>query len=100
MTLREAGKRAIVLEASNRAGGRARTDYPAALGGVWFDMGAVRFHDAEHNPRVTLARAADDTLLRSDEICQERTFIGDRIATDANWLPMRICGQATRRRPM
>ena len=80
---RDAGRRALVLEASGRAGGRAWTDYPAALGGVWFDMGAVWFHDAEHNPMVPIARAAGDTLLRSDEIRQERTFIGGRPATDA-----------------
>ena len=81
--LRDAGKRAVVLEASNRVGGRARTDYPVALGGVWVDMGAIWFHDAEHNPLVPIARAAGDTLLRSDEIRQERTFVGDRLATEA-----------------
>jgi monoamine oxidase len=81
--LRDAGVRAVVLEASNRVGGRARTDFPAALGGVWFDMGAVWFHNAEHNPLVPIARAAGDTLLRSDEIRQERTFVGDRLATEA-----------------
>jgi monoamine oxidase len=82
-TLREAGMRTVVLEASERAGGRAWTDYPAALGGVWFDMGAIWFHDAEHNPLVPIARAAGDTLLRSDEIRQELTFIGNRVATTA-----------------
>jgi monoamine oxidase len=46
-------------------------------------MGAVWFHDAEHNPLVPIARAAGDTLLRSDEIRQERTFIGNRLASDA-----------------
>ena len=79
--VRDGGKRAVVLEASNRVGGRAWTDHPAALGGVWFDMGAIWFHDAEHNPLVPIARAAGDTLLRSDEIRQERTFVGDRLAT-------------------
>jgi monoamine oxidase len=81
--LRESGKRAVILEASDRAGGRAWTDHPASLGGVWFDMGAVWFHDAEHNPLVPIARAAGDTLLRSDEIRKERTFIGNRLATRA-----------------
>jgi monoamine oxidase len=81
--LRGAGCRALVLEASGRVGGRAWTDHPAALGGVWFDMGAVWLHDAEHNPLVPIARAAGDTLLRSDEIRQERTLIGDRVATNA-----------------
>jgi monoamine oxidase len=81
--VRDQGRRALVLEASNRVGGRAWTDYPAALGGVWFDMGAVWFHDAERNPLVPIARAAGDTLLRSDEIRKERTFIGDRVANAA-----------------
>jgi monoamine oxidase len=81
--VRDSGKRAVVLEASHRVGGRAWTDHPAALGGVWFDMGAIWFHDAEHNPLVPIARAAGDTLLRSDEIRQERTFVGDRLATAA-----------------
>jgi monoamine oxidase len=80
---RDHGRRAVVLEASGRIGGRAWTDHPASLGRVWFDMGAVWFHDAEHNPLVTIAQTAGDTLLRSDEIRRERTFIGDRMATDA-----------------
>ena len=78
--IRDAGLRAVVLEASGRVGGRAWTAYPQQLGGVWFDMGAVWFHDAEHNPLVPIAQAAGDTLLRSDDIRQERTFIGDRLA--------------------
>ncbi|MDR3533928.1 MAG: NAD(P)/FAD-dependent oxidoreductase [Rhodopila sp.] len=81
--LRDSGKRAVVLEASGRVGGRAWTAYPAALGGVWFDMGAVWFHDAENNPLVPIARAAGDTLLQSDEIRTERTFVGDRTTTKA-----------------
>ena len=80
---RDSGRRAVILEASNRAGGRAWTDYPAVLGGVWFDMGAIWFHDAEHNPLMPIATAAGDRLLRSDEIRKERTFIGNRLATKA-----------------
>ena len=80
--LRDAGKRAVVLEASSRVGGRAWTDHPPSLGGVWFDMGAIWFHDGEHNPLVPIAKAAGDKLLRSDEIRQERTFIGNRMAAE------------------
>ncbi|PPQ36088.1 flavin monoamine oxidase family protein [Rhodopila globiformis] len=90
--VRQAGRRAVVLEASGRAGGRAWTTYPAALGGAWFDMGAVWLHDAEHNPLVPIASAAGDRLLRSDELRQERIFVGNRLATadelaayDAAW---------------
>ena len=81
--LRDQGRRYVVLEASARAGGRAWTEYPAALGGVWFDMGAVWLHDAEHNPLTPIARAAGDTLLRSDELRTERTYFGDRLITAA-----------------
>jgi monoamine oxidase len=80
---RDHGRRAVVLEASGRVGGRAFTDHPVSLGGVWFDMGAVWFHNAERNPLVAIAQQAGDPLLRSDEIRQERTFIGDRLATEA-----------------
>jgi monoamine oxidase len=81
--LQAAGLRCVVLEASGRAGGRAWTTQPEALGGVWFDMGAVWFHDAENNPLVHIARAAGDKLLRSDEVRTERTFVGGRLATAA-----------------
>ncbi|MGE0224058.1 MAG: flavin monoamine oxidase family protein [Acetobacteraceae bacterium] len=81
--LRRHGVRCRVLEAAGRIGGRAWTAYPPALGGVWFDMGAVWLHDAEHNPLVDIARAAGDRLLRSDEIRRERTFVGNRPATPA-----------------
>ena len=53
--LREAGRSALVLEASDRIGGRAWTTHPAELGGVWFDMGAVWLHNAETNPLVPIA---------------------------------------------
>ena len=79
--LRDAGRSALVLEASDRIGGRAWTTHPAALGGVWFDMGAVWLHSAEINPLVPIARAAGDALLRSDELRVERTFVGTREAT-------------------
>jgi len=84
--LRQRGLRAIVLEASARVGGRAFTAYPPQFGGVWFDMGAIWFHDAEHNPLVPIANAAGDRLLRSDTLRRKRTFIGDRVATDAELL--------------
>ena len=80
--LRDKGRSCIVLEASGRVGGRAWTTQPTPLGGVWFDMGAVWFHDAEHNPLVPIAHAAGDRLLRSDEIRTERTYVGDRLMND------------------
>ncbi len=84
--LRHVGRPAIVLEASARVGGRAFTAYPPQFGGVWFDMGAIWFHNAEHNPLVPIANAAGERLLRSDELRRKRTFIGGRPATDAELL--------------
>lgn len=81
--LRDAGRRVTILEASPRVGGRTWTAYPEALGHVWFDMGAVWFHDAEHNPLVEIARRHGDRLLASDAIRTERTFVGERPATEA-----------------
>ncbi|HEY6433035.1 MAG TPA: NAD(P)/FAD-dependent oxidoreductase [Acetobacteraceae bacterium] len=81
--LRERGRSALVLEASDRIGGRAWTAYPAELGGMWFDMGALWLHAAEHNPLVPIARAAGHQLLRSDELRREQSFIGSRPITPA-----------------
>ncbi len=81
-TLRGLGRSCLVLEASGRVGGRAWTANPTALGGVWFDMGAVWFHDAENNPLVPIATAAGDQLLRSDQIRTERTYVGSRLITE------------------
>jgi monoamine oxidase len=83
--LREHGLAAVVLEATDHIGGRAWTTYPEALGGVWFDMGAVWLHWAERNPLVPIAEAAGDLLLRSDELRRKRTFVGTREATPAEY---------------
>ena len=83
--LRDAGRSAVVLEASDRIGGRAWTTHPAELGGVWFDMGAVWLHSAERNPLVPIAQAAGEVLLRADELRRERTFVGTREATPAEY---------------
>lgn len=81
--LRDAGLRYLVLEASGRIGGRAWTTYPGELGGAWFDMGAFWFHDAARNPLVRIARGHGETLLRSDDVRTERTFVHGRPATEA-----------------
>ena len=81
--LRADGRRCLILEASDRVGGRAWTTNPASLGGVWFDMGAIWLHDAENNPLTLIARDAGDRLLRADETRTERTYIGDRLVTAA-----------------
>ena len=81
--LRARGLNAVVLEASRRIGGRAWTVHPPKLGGVWFDMGAIWLHAAERNPLTPIARAAGATLLNSVDLRTERTFVGGRLATEA-----------------
>ena len=82
-SLRRSGLNVVVLEASGRIGGRARTVEEPALGGVWFDHGASWLHVAESNPLVPIAEAAGEVLIDSDELRQERTFIGTRLASEA-----------------
>ncbi len=55
--LRDAGLSTLILEASGRIGGRARTSRPAVLGGAWLDEGAQWLHAPERNPLVEMARA-------------------------------------------
>ncbi|MGA9866625.1 MAG: NAD(P)/FAD-dependent oxidoreductase [Acetobacteraceae bacterium] len=81
--LRDHGRSAVVLEASGRIGGRAWTTHPPELGGVWFDMGALWLHAAERNPLVPIARDANETLLNSADLRNDRIFVGSRTATPA-----------------
>ncbi len=80
--LRRSGLKVLVLEASGRIGGRARTVDEPALGGAWFDHGASWLHVAESNPLVPIAEAAGEVLIDSDVLRNERTFIGTRLATE------------------
>src|SRR5271155_1673692 len=79
--LKAQGRDCVILEASGRTGGRAWTAPPASLGGVWFDMGAVWFHDAEHNPLVPVANAAGDRLPPSAEIPTKGTYVRPPVIT-------------------
>lgn len=82
--LREAGLRCLVLEASARIGGRARTETPAALGGAVFDHGAVWLHDADRNPLTRIARAHGDVLTDSDSTRTRRTWMDGGWANEAD----------------
>jgi monoamine oxidase len=53
------------------------------LGGVAFDHGAQWLHAAETNPLTPLAREAGETLIDTDALRTERTFLGRRWANDA-----------------
>jgi monoamine oxidase len=61
-TLADAGKRALLVEASDRLGGRARTIHVA---GMPLDMGAGWLHSAEHNPWVGIAEAGGFSIYRT-----------------------------------
>ena len=79
--LRKAGRDCVVLEASDRIGGRAFTSHPAALGGAWFDHGATWLHAAERNPLADMARAAGETVIDADAVRRWRLQVGTREAT-------------------
>lgn len=70
-TLRAAGLRCLVLEASGRVGGRARTEEIAA--GEPFDHGASWLHEADDNPLTPLARRLGFTLR--DEARRQRDIL-------------------------
>ncbi|WP_159998839.1 NAD(P)/FAD-dependent oxidoreductase [Roseomonas sp. 18066] len=75
--VRAAGRSLLVLEARDRAGGRARTDRTTL--GAPFDLGATWLHEAGANPLTPLAAGAapfDHDTVRSHRCC-----IGDRLAT-------------------
>jgi len=82
-TLQRRGRRAVVLEASGRVGGRAHTSHPPELGGAWFDHGAQWLHAPARNPLVPIAEEAGIALVDSDTFRTERTFIDGRPVTPA-----------------
>lgn len=77
--LRAAGVLTTLIEAGGRTGGRARTE---TVGADPFDHGASWLHDAERNPLVAMASAADG-LRSSDDDREERVFVAGRPATAA-----------------
>ena len=81
--LRGAGVSVTLLEAGPRIGGRARTTYPIALGGLPFDEGAAWLHAAYDNPLLPFVRPGRDRLVNSDVVSQERVFVGGRLASTA-----------------
>ena len=76
--LREAGRSCVVLEASQRAGGRART---VLVGADAFDLGATWLHDADRNKLADLALAAGDTLIDADAARTRITLIDGQPGT-------------------
>ncbi|MBC9031301.1 FAD-dependent oxidoreductase [Sphingomonas sp. JC676] len=61
-TLADAGKKALLVEASDRLGGRACTLH---VSGMPLDMGAGWLHSAQHNPWVEIAEKSGFTVDRT-----------------------------------
>jgi monoamine oxidase len=61
-TLADAGRKALLVEASDRLGGRA---YTIHVGGMPLDMGAGWLHSAQHNPWVEIAEKTGFTVDRT-----------------------------------
>jgi monoamine oxidase len=87
--VRAGGLSCILIEATNRIGGRART---VAVGGASFDAGASWLHNAERNPLTDLARTHGERLIASGGARDRRRYIGARPACaserddfDATW---------------
>ncbi|WP_419896295.1 flavin monoamine oxidase family protein [Roseomonas sp. USHLN139] len=81
---RQAGRSVLLLEARDRAGGRARTDLTTL--GAPFDLGATWLHEAGANPLTPLAAAAasdHDAPFDHDTVRSHRCLLGDRMATAA-----------------
>jgi monoamine oxidase len=83
-----AGQRVLVLEARNRAGGRAVTDQSL---GVPADLGAAWLHFAGENPWTRLADEAGFNVLRREPGWGAAAYIGARAPTAAE----RSAGQAS-----
>jgi len=80
-TLRAAGWTVLVLEASDRAGGRAWT---VPVAGKPFDLGATWLHDAARNPLAQIARDRGATLIDADAVRARRLLVDGRPATRAD----------------
>ena len=76
--LRQAGRSCVVLEASQRVGGRAHT---VLVGDDTFDLGATWLHDADRNKLADLASAAGDTLTDADAARSRITLIDGQPGT-------------------
>ena len=80
-TLRAMGRTVLVLEASDRAGGRAWT---IPVGGAPFDLGATWLHDAARNPLAQIARDHGAALVDADAVRARRLLVDGRPATNAD----------------
>jgi monoamine oxidase len=82
-SLREAGFSTLIIEATDRIGGRAWTQTGGPLGDAVFDRGASWLHDAARNPLTDIARAHGDPVRNSEIGRSRRVFTDGRLATEA-----------------
>jgi monoamine oxidase len=75
------GVTCVVLEATDRIGGRAHTIFPPELGGAALDTGASWLHAAERNPLVPLAQAHGDVVRDSGGEWSRLVVVDGRAAT-------------------
>jgi monoamine oxidase len=76
--LRAVGRSCVVLEATQRIGGRAMT---AQLSGAPVDLGPSWLHDSENNPLTEIALSHGDPLDRTAIARERRKYVDGRPAT-------------------
>ena len=84
-TLRARGHDVIVLEAGNRAGGRARTIVSPKLGHEPADLGASWFHMAAQNP---LAKIAHDAGVKTTRFAPQHHLSALRPSAGEDAMPL------------
>jgi monoamine oxidase len=81
--LRAAGFSTLIVEATERIGGRAWTQHGGALGDAAFDRGASWLHAAERNPLTAIAESHGDVLRDSENGRTRHVMTDGRLATEA-----------------
>jgi monoamine oxidase len=81
--LRAAGVSTLIVEATERIGGRAWTQHGGALGDAAFDRGASWLHAAERNPLTAIAQSHGDVTRNSEDGRTRRVMTDLRLATEA-----------------
>lgn len=96
--LAEAGKNVLLIEASDRLGGRTHTVH---IAGLPLDLGAGWLHSAEHNPWIAIAEAQGFAIDRNLPRWREQWHgLGfPKAEQEAAWAAFRALGEAFRDSP-